>query len=115
MSQIRLNPRNGYYADNLDAVNISTVQQVNDRAYFRRGNHWYESRLINEKAVPKAKREIAFGSDEYKELLEKLISENRQGTIALRGDIMMLVEGEPVLIKAPVLSANATPARIPNP
>jgi hypothetical protein len=45
---------------------------------------------------------ITFGSPEWRDLAAKLAREGRQGSIALRGDILMLVDGQPVLIKAPV-------------
>ena len=44
---------------------------------------------------------IAFGSQEFRDLAAKLAREGRQGSIALRGDILMLVDGRPVLVKAP--------------
>ena len=47
---------------------------------------------------------IVFGSQEFRDLAAKLAREGRQGSIALRGDILMLVDGQPVLIKAPVRS-----------
>jgi hypothetical protein len=46
-------------------------------------------------------RVIAFGSREYLDLAERLARENRQGSIALAGDILLMIDGEPVLIKAP--------------
>ena len=33
------------------------------------------------------------------ELYEKLAKENRQGSIALRGEILLMVEGKTVLVK----------------
>jgi hypothetical protein len=59
-----------------------------------------DSRLIEEASVS-PKRIITFGSSEFRELAERLAREGRQGTIALRGDILMQIDGVPVLIKAP--------------
>ena len=47
---------------------------------------------------------IEFGSKEYFDLAHRLARQNRQGSIALTGDILLIVDGEPVLIKSP--SAN---------
>jgi hypothetical protein len=33
------------------------------------------------------------------EIAEKLAKENRQGSIALTGDVLLLIDGEPVLIR----------------
>ena len=33
------------------------------------------------------------------EIAEKLATENRQGSIALTGDILLLIDGEPILIR----------------
>jgi hypothetical protein len=44
---------------------------------------------------------VAFGSQAFKELARRLARENRQGTIALRGDVLLRVDGELVLIKSP--------------
>ena len=44
---------------------------------------------------------VTFGSQEFRDLAAKLAREGRQGSIALRGDILMLVDGQRVLVKAP--------------
>jgi len=97
--QKSLNYYNYYIDSNLERVSISTVQQVNDRAYYRKGNRWIDSRLVNEEAQIKPKRIIRFGSEEFIELAQRLAMENRQGSIALSGDVLLLVDGEPVLIR----------------
>ena len=54
--------------------------------------------MDNEDKV-KATKIIKFGSKEFIELAQKLAIENRQGSIALAGDILLLVDGEPVLVR----------------
>jgi Ca-activated chloride channel family protein len=93
-------PKNRFFDAGMNEVSIATVQQVNDRAFYKRQDRWVDSRLVDVAAV-QPKRVIAFGSAEFRELAERLAREGRQGTIALRGDILMLIDGEPVLIKAP--------------
>ena len=56
--------------------------------------------MISNETQIKPKRVVEFGSKEFIELAQKLARENRQGSIALRGDILLLVDGEPILIKA---------------
>ncbi|MHC4641975.1 MAG: VIT domain-containing protein [Planctomycetota bacterium] len=98
--QKALNMRNYNYDPQMNRVSITTVQQINDLAYYRRGNRWVDSRLVNEEEDKvKSARIIEFGSKEFMEIAEKLATENRQGSIALAGDVLLLVDGEPVLIK----------------
>lgn len=88
----------------LSVSSTTTVQQVCDLAFFKRGNRWVDSRLISE-PQPQAPREIRFGSAEFRELLERLTTQGRQGSIALRGDILMNVDGEAILVRAPEAEA----------
>jgi len=97
--QTTLNMRNYNYDPQMNRVSIANVQQINDQAYYLRGNRWVDSRLVNEEDKVKPAKIIEFGSKEFMEIAEKLAIENRQGSIALTGDVLLLVEGEPVLIK----------------
>lgn len=96
------NSRNLFLDEDLARVEISTVQQVADRAFFRRQNRWVDSRLIGlAEAGNDPPRVIDFGSQEFKDLLERLAREGRQGIIALEGEILLLLDGKPVLVKGP--------------
>ncbi|MBN1975648.1 MAG: VWA domain-containing protein [Sedimentisphaerales bacterium] len=97
--QKTLNMDNSYVNENFDRVSITTVQQINDMAYYFKGNRWVDSRLVEKESQIQPKRTIEIGSDEYLELARKLASQNRQGSIALRGDVLLMVDNEPVLIK----------------
>ena len=97
--QTTLNMRNDYYDPQMNRVSIANIQQINDQAYYLRGNRWVDSRLVNEEDKVKPARIIEFGSKEFMEIAEKLAMENRQGSIALTGDVLLLVEGETVLIR----------------
>ena len=99
--QQTLNYGNVFFDAEMNRVSVAGVQQVNDWTYYRRGNRWVDSRLIeeNEKVTPK--RIVRFGSDEYIELAQRLARENRQGSIALSGDVLLMIDGEPVLIQGP--------------
>ncbi len=95
--QMVLNPTNAYYDANMNRVAVTSVQQVADRAFFRRGRQWVDSRLVESRARPA--REIRFGSDEFWKLVDRLVREGRQGSIAFRGDVLLEVDGKPVLIR----------------
>jgi len=99
-SQTRLNMRNDYYDEQMNRVSVTSVQQINDRAYYRRNNRWVDSRLLgNESDEARNARIIEFGTKEYFELLDKLAEENQQGSIAFKGDILLMVDKKPVLVR----------------
>ena len=100
-SQSKLNYRNWFYDEQLNEVAISTVQQINDKAYYRRGRQWIDSNLVGQETQAQPTRVIAFGSREFFELAQRLASTNRQGSIAMKGDILLEVDGESILVKAP--------------
>ena len=97
--QTVLNTRNEYYDEKMNRVSITSVQQVNDRAFYRRGNRWLDSRLVEKENELKPTRVVEFGSEEFLELAQKLAGENRQGSIALKGEVVLLVDGDTILVK----------------
>lgn len=99
MKQERLNINNAFLNERMERVRISNVQQINDQAYYQRGSRWVDSRLVTNETEVKPKKVIEFGSEEFIELAQKLAKENRQGSIAFAGDVLLVVEGEPVLVK----------------
>jgi Ca-activated chloride channel family protein len=96
-----VNPRNKYLDASMNEVSSATVQQVCDLAFYKRRDRWVDSRLVTDEAQVKPARVISFGSEEFRALAQELARQGRQGSIALRGDILMLVDGRPVLIQAP--------------
>ena len=95
----KLNYRNAYWDENMQRVEISPVQQVGDRAFYRRGNRWIDSRLVDQNDRAKPRRVIEFGSDEFMQLARRLASANRQGSIMMRGEVILVVDGQPVLVR----------------
>lgn len=100
-TQSELNARNFYYDKDMGQVAITNVQQINDRAYYYRSNRWVDSRLLKDERKIQPKRIIEFGSPEFIELVSKLAAANRQGSVAIGGDVLLLVDEEPVLVKSP--------------
>ena len=98
-NQVQLNHSNEYWDANMSRVSIANVQQINDLAFYRRNNQWVDSRLVNERSRLQPARTIEFGSEQFRRLAHKLAHEGRSGSISLRGDILMEVDGEPVLIR----------------
>jgi Ca-activated chloride channel family protein len=98
LGQSQLNARNGYWDAHLNRVSISNVQQVNDRAFYRRGNRWIDSALLGQPdAAPN--RIVAVGSPEFRLLAERLAAQSRQGCIALNGEILLQVDGQSILVR----------------
>jgi len=93
------NIRNEYYDADMNRVSISTVQQINDRTFYHRGNRWVDSRIVGKEREVTPARIIEFGSEEFYTLALRLAREGRQGSIALKGDILLEVDGQPILIK----------------
>jgi len=101
LNQMCLNRYNDYLGADMQVVQESRVQQVNDLAFFRKGSAWIDSRVYTVDSKPEPKRVAAFGSPEYARIMELLAASHRQGCASLRGDVMVLVEGELVLLEGP--------------
>jgi len=92
-----LNMRNEFYDADMNQVEVSGVQQVNDKAFYQRDNQWIDSRIAQKEA--KADRTIEFGSKAFFDLVRRLAEQNRQGVIAMGGDVLLEIDDEVVLIK----------------
>ncbi|MCK4305690.1 MAG: VWA domain-containing protein [Candidatus Eisenbacteria sp.] len=79
-------------------VSFESVRQVNDRAFFKRQGRWVDSRILNRAVAAMPTKTIAFGSDDYCALALKLAQQGRPGSIALKGDILLEVDGESILV-----------------
>lgn len=97
--QYKENKRNEWMDDKLSRVSVGQVQQLNDRAFFNRGGRWVDSRLLDKAAELKPAREITVGTPEYTALVEKLENQGRASCVSLEGEILLMVDGEIVLIK----------------
>ncbi len=96
--QTVLNPRNLFLDEKLEAVAPIGVQQVADRAFFRRGGRWVDSRLLSESERITPDDTLRIGSDAYLALLRTLVLEGRQGVLALSGEILLQMNGRVILI-----------------
>ncbi len=109
------NPRNCYFDAQMQVVETAAVQQVCDRAFFRRGQRWIDGNsVLLQRLEPD--RNIEVGSDAFFVLLRRLESENRSGVLSLSGEILLQVDGLNVLVTNPASPNQApTPTPIPNP
>lgn len=97
-SQFYLKSRNNFFDAQMNRVELSNVQQVNDRAFYKRGNRWIDSSLVDKSEAP-PRRVVEVGTEEFRRLAQRLSEEGRQGTIALNGEILMQVDGETILVR----------------
>ncbi|KKK96590.1 hypothetical protein LCGC14_2661230, partial [marine sediment metagenome] len=98
-SQMRLNRRNDFLDQNMNRVQTALVQQVNDRAFFQRGNRWVDGRAINAKNGARPDETVTIGSPEFMKLLDTLAKANRQGTLSMRGEILLRVGDRNILVR----------------
>ena len=101
-AQSSSNRTNFYLTQNMQRVEITNVQQITDRTFFRRNNRWVDAGALDREKDLKPDRTIEFGTDEFYQLVDRLVSEGRQGILALSGEMLLLIDGKTVLIKAPV-------------
>lgn len=96
--QTALNISNRFVDARLAPVEFTAVQQFADRAFFRRGNRWIDSRLIGREELVEPAEVIVIGTDAHRVLLRRLVREGRQGVLSLAGEIMLVVDGRIVLV-----------------
>lgn len=70
----------------------------NGRAFYKRGNRWIDSSLVDKSDAP-PRRVVEVGPEEFRQLVQRLAAQGRQGTIALNGEILMQVDGETILVR----------------
>jgi Ca-activated chloride channel family protein len=97
MGQYRLNKRNRYLDRNLRQVEVSNVQQMNDLTFYQRGGQWVDARVAPGGNRPD--RVVKLGSEEHRRLVDLLVSQGRQGAASLRGEVLMRVDGETVMVQ----------------
>ena len=99
-SQANANRSNFFLTQTGERVEITNVQQITDRTFFRRNNRWIDASILD-KEKTKPDEVIEFGTPEFYRLVERLIVEGRQGVMALSGEMMLRSQGRTVLVKAP--------------
>ncbi|HYD42354.1 MAG TPA: VIT and VWA domain-containing protein [Anaeromyxobacter sp.] len=95
-----VDPRNALLSDGLEKVELGGVNQIGDLAFHRRGGRWVDARLLDAPAADTPRTVVAAGSA-YALLVDRLVREGRQGVLALRGERVVLVDGEAVLLVNP--------------
>ena len=87
-----------YLDADMKKVEVHTIQQNADRAFYFRNNRWVDSRLI-EKEQEKPDVTIELGTPAYSRLVDELVAEGRQSILANQGEIYILHQNQRVLVK----------------
>jgi len=99
--QQALNMRNEYLDQRLNRVAITNVQQVGGRAYYQRGGRWIDSHAVKQADTQPPSRIVEIGSAAFDEILRRLTSEGRQSLLMLKGDVLIELDGEVLLLRVP--------------
>ncbi|MFN3242345.1 MAG: VIT and vWA domain-containing protein [Planctomycetota bacterium] len=106
-AQLYANPRNVYLDQDRNRVELSLIQQVCDRGFFKRGNRWVDGNSVVAQTIT-PHQTIALASPAYFALARRLESEGRCGLLSMPGEILVEVDGKNVLVTNPVV-VPATP------
>ncbi len=98
-AQTRLNYTNTYFDQTMNRVEVTRVQQVGDRALFRRGNRWVDGRALAQGREAAVDEVVPVGSTAHARLVRRLAAEGRQGMVARPGEILIEVDGRNLLVK----------------
>ena len=98
-SASQLNYRNSYWDSDLQRAQVASVQQVADRAFYQKAGRWVDSRLVDQADRGSAQRVVEFGSQEFLDLAHRLARQNRQGSLMMRGEILLEIDGQSILVR----------------
>ncbi|HKO59950.1 MAG TPA: VWA domain-containing protein [Pyrinomonadaceae bacterium] len=100
-TQASANRSNYFLNQNAERVEITSVQQITDRTFFRRNNRWVDARMLEREKNLTPDLVVEFGTPEFYKLVDRLVSEGRQGILALSGEMLLSIDGKTVLVKSP--------------
>lgn len=76
-----------------------TAAQIAQNGYFNRNGVWMENTVLGSPEKAFSVRTVQVGTPEYSAVADKLVRTNRQGILALDGSVMILLDGETVLMQ----------------
>ncbi|MEE8468821.1 MAG: hypothetical protein V3T22_10210, partial [Planctomycetota bacterium] len=80
-------------------VQFSGVQQINDRAFFKRGDRWIDADVILRGLALEAEETVLFGTPEHAAMVSEMVAQGRPGVLSMRGEILLRYRGKTVLLK----------------
>jgi len=94
-----MNLGNAFNDRNMNRVDVTTVQQAADLAFFRRKNQWVDSRVLKREKTITPHEVVRFGSERFKEIFRKLVLANRQVAASLGSDTIFELDGKVIQVK----------------
>jgi len=97
-SATKLNPGNSYLDDGLKPAEVKQVCQIADKAFYRKGNEWVDAGLAGKDINATKTVNVNVSSPEFKKLVTRLITDNRQSCLALGDNIRVVIDNQAYLI-----------------
>jgi hypothetical protein len=89
-----------YLDASMQAVETGEIQQVSDRAFWKRGERWIDGQsVLNQRLEPDER--IERGSSRCVELQRELEAQGRGAVLSLRGEVLLEIAGRNVLVTWP--------------
>ncbi len=102
MERTALSAKSNLWLDaGMKAVEVRSVQMVNQNALFQRENRWVDARLLAD-AEKAPERVVEFGTPEYAAAVDAMARENMLWAFTNAGDLYLLLEGKRTLVKQAV-------------
>ncbi|HUG61144.1 MAG TPA: VWA domain-containing protein, partial [Methylomirabilota bacterium] len=90
-----LNPLNKYLDAGLNEAEVRNVQQVADKAFYRRGSEWIDAAVASAGPASAAPaEEVEVGSASFDALVDLLVANGQQGCLTLGNNLDLVVEGK---------------------
>ncbi len=96
-----LNRDSSYLNSQMERTRIVNAQQANDLTFYFKDGRWIDSRLAEIQAIVTPHKTVVFGSEEFFDIAARLAGQNRQGALAFAQDILLLLDGDILLIDIP--------------
>lgn len=80
-------------------VSFGHTAQIAQNGYFNRNGVWMESTVLSLSDGGRSVKTVRVGTPEYAAVADRLVKTNRQGLLALDGSVMLLLDGETVLMQ----------------
>lgn len=88
----------GYVDASLQQVEAQTLAQCADRNYWKAGNTWTDARLAG-RSNSSPDEVVDFGTERHRQLVEELVAEGRQSSLALDGEVLLAHRGKTILVR----------------
>ncbi len=96
------NRRNGFFDQNMKRIEISSVQQLGNRAFYKRGGNWVDASVLTRGKQVTVDERVTFGTPRFEQLFKQLLAEHNQAALALGDKTVIRVGGKTIQIVFPL-------------